>query len=112
MGNLRRPASDRRNDRHHRQERAHSADDIPFKTKDGNDIRIDVIFTYRVDPQRAPYIEQFVAKDMLELKEKVFRTVARSKPRDYLGEYAPRSFTTRKTATKPLKTLSRACRRS
>ena len=38
----------------------HSADDIPFKTKDGNDIRIDVIFTYRVDPQRAPYIRQFV----------------------------------------------------
>ena len=48
-----------------------TADDIPFKTKDGNDIRIDVIFTYRVDPQKAPYIRQFVAKDMLELKEKV-----------------------------------------
>ena len=67
-------------------------DDIPFKTKDGNDIRIDVIFTYRVDPQRAPYIRQFVAKDMIELKEKVFRTVARSKPRDYLGEYSTEEF--------------------
>src|SRR5258707_3573868 len=70
----------------------HSADDIPFKTKDGNDIRIDVIFTYRVDPQRAPYIRQFVAKDMVELKEKVFRTAARSKPRDYLGEYSTEEF--------------------
>src|SRR6266478_4597766 len=69
-----------------------AADDIPFKTKDGNDIRIDVIFSYRVDPQRAPYIRQFVAKDMLELKEKVFRTVARSKPRDYLGEYSTEEF--------------------
>ncbi|MDB6067312.1 MAG: domain / band 7 family rane protein [Pedosphaera sp.] len=68
------------------------ADDIPFKTKDGNDIRIDVIFTYRVDPQKAPYIRQFVAKDMVELKEKVFRTVARSKPRDYLGEYSTEEF--------------------
>ena len=67
-------------------------DDLPFKTKDGNDIRIDVIFTYRVVPQRAPYIRQFVAKDMLELKEKVFRTVARSKPRDYLGEYSTELF--------------------
>jgi regulator of protease activity HflC (stomatin/prohibitin superfamily) len=67
-------------------------DDIPFKTKDGNDIRIDVIFTYRVDPLRAPYIRQFVAKDMVELKEKVFRTVARSKPRDYLGEYSTEEF--------------------
>jgi regulator of protease activity HflC (stomatin/prohibitin superfamily) len=67
-------------------------DELPFKTKDGNDIRIDVIFTYRVDPQRTPYIRQFVAKDMLELKEKVFRTVARSKPRDYLGEYSTEEF--------------------
>lgn len=67
-------------------------DDIPFKTKDGNDIRIDVIFTYRVDPLRTPYIRQFVAKDMLELKQKVFRTVARSKPRDYLGEYSTEEF--------------------
>ena len=70
----------------------HGADEIPFKTKDGNDIRIDVIFTYRVDPLRTPYIRQFVAKDMLELKEKVFRTVARSKPRDYLGEYSTEEF--------------------
>ena len=68
------------------------ADEIPFKTKDGNDIRIDVIFTYRVDPQRTPYIRQFAAKDMVELKEKVFRTVARSKPRDYLGEYSTEEF--------------------
>ena len=72
--------------------RPQTGDDIPFKTKDGNDIRIDVIFTYRVDPQQAPYIRQFVAKDMLELKEKVFRTVARSKPRDYLGEYSTEEF--------------------
>lgn len=70
----------------------HAVDDLPFKTKDGNDIRIDVIFTYRVDPQRAPFIRQFVAKDMLELKEKIFRTVARSKPRDYLGEYSTELF--------------------
>jgi regulator of protease activity HflC (stomatin/prohibitin superfamily) len=70
----------------------HGADDLPFKTKDGNDIRIDVIFSYRVDPQRTPFIRQFVAKDMVELKEKVFRTVARSKPRDYLGEYSTEEF--------------------
>src|SRR6266498_447798 len=88
MGNVRRTPASCRNDRHDRQ----TGDDIPFKTKDGNDIRIDVIFTYRVDPQRAPYIRQFVAKDMLELKEKVFRTVARSKPRDYLGEYSTEQF--------------------
>jgi regulator of protease activity HflC (stomatin/prohibitin superfamily) len=70
----------------------HGMDELPFKTKDGNDIRIDVIFTYRVDPKRAPYIRQFVARDMVELKEKIFRTVARSKPRDYLGEYSTEEF--------------------
>src|SRR5947209_4942232 len=59
----------------------HGPDDVPFKTKDGNDIRIDIIFTYRIDPQRVPFIRQYVAKDMTELKEKVFRTVARSKTR-------------------------------
>jgi regulator of protease activity HflC (stomatin/prohibitin superfamily) len=67
-------------------------DDLPFKTKDGNDIRIDIIFSYRIDPQRAPYIREHVAADMVELKEKVFRTVARSKPRDYLGEYSTEQF--------------------
>lgn len=68
------------------------SEDIPFKTKDGNDIRIDIIFTYRVDPQKTPFIRQFVAQDMVELKEKVFRTVARSKPRDYLGEFDTEQF--------------------
>jgi len=67
-------------------------DDLPFKTKDGNDIRIDIIFSYRIDPQRAPFIREFVAADMVELKEKVFRTVARSKPRDFLGEYSTEQF--------------------
>lgn len=67
-------------------------DEIPFKTRDGNDIRIDIIFTYRIDPQKIPYIREFVAGSMEELKEKVFRTVARSKPRDYLGEYSTEEF--------------------
>jgi hypothetical protein len=70
----------------------HGVDDIPFKTRDGNDIRIDVIFSYRIDPLRVPFIRQFVAQDMVELKDKVFRTVARSKPRDYLGEYSTEEF--------------------
>jgi regulator of protease activity HflC (stomatin/prohibitin superfamily) len=67
-------------------------DDIPFKTRDGNDIRIDIIFTYRIDPQKVPYIREFVAGSMQELREKVFRTVTRSKPRDYLGEFSTEEF--------------------
>jgi regulator of protease activity HflC (stomatin/prohibitin superfamily) len=67
-------------------------DDLPFKTRDGNDLRIDVTFKYRIDPKRTPYIREFVASDMLELKEKIVRTVARSKTRDYLGAYSTEEF--------------------
>jgi len=31
-----------------------------FKTIDGNDISLDVIIAYRIDPKKAPYILQFV----------------------------------------------------
>jgi len=67
-------------------------DDLLFKTIDGNDISLDVIISYRIDPQKAPYILQFVARDDLELKDKVVRTVARSQPRDVFGELKTEEF--------------------
>ena len=67
-------------------------DDLLFKTIDGNDISLDVIISYRIDPQKAPYILQYVARDDLELKEKVVRTVARSRPRDIFGELKTEEF--------------------
>ncbi len=69
-------------------------DDLAFKTKDGNDISLDVIFSYRIDPKKAPYIRQFVAASDEELREKVFRTVARSRPRDVFGELTTELFYT------------------
>jgi len=30
-------------------------DELLFKTLDGNDISLDVIFSYRIDPEKAPY---------------------------------------------------------
>src|SRR5262245_11721506 len=36
-------------------------DDLLFKTIDGNDISLDVIISYRLDPQKAPTIVQRVA---------------------------------------------------
>src|SRR2546423_11683266 len=39
----------------------HGGDDIPFKTKDGNDIRIDDIFSIMVDPQREPLFSKLGA---------------------------------------------------
>lgn len=67
-------------------------DDLLFKTIDGNDISLDVIIAYRIDPEKAPYILQNVAKDNRTLREKIVRTVARSKPRDIFGELTTESF--------------------
>lgn len=69
-----------------------SKDDLLFKTIDGNDISLDVIIAYRIDPQKAPYILQHVAIDDQALREKVVRTVARSKPRDIFGELKTEDF--------------------
>jgi regulator of protease activity HflC (stomatin/prohibitin superfamily) len=67
-------------------------DDLLFKSIDGNDISLDVIITYQIDPEKAPYILQYVAPDNRSLQEKIVRTVARSKPRDVFGELKTEEF--------------------
>lgn len=69
-----------------------SRDDLLFKTIDGNDISLDVIIVYRINPEKAPYILQFVAQDDETLRAKIVRTVARSKPRDIFGELTTEEF--------------------
>ena len=67
-------------------------DDLLFKTIDGNDISLDVIIVYRIDPEKAPFILQHVATDNHTLREKVVRTIARSKPRDIFGSLKTEEF--------------------
>ena len=67
-------------------------DDLLFKTIDGNDISLDVIVVYRIDPAKAPHILQHVADSDYALREKVVRTVARSLPRDIFGELKTEEF--------------------
>lgn len=67
-------------------------DDLVFKTIDGNDISLDVIVAYRIDPEKAPYILQYVARDDDTLRGTIVRTVARSKPRDIFGELKTEAF--------------------
>ena len=69
-----------------------SRDDLLFKTIDGNDISLDVIIAYQIDPAKAPYILQYVASSNDELRQKVVRTVARSKTRDIFGELKTEEF--------------------
>ena len=64
-----------------------------FKTRDGNDLFVDMTFSYRIEPTNAPFILQYVAHNNLELREKVFKTVARSRTRDFLGELSTDEFT-------------------
>ena len=67
-------------------------DDLLFKSIDGNDISLDVIISYRIDPQKAPYILQFVATNNQILRDRIVRTIARSKPRDIFGELTTEEF--------------------
>ncbi|MGH7789133.1 MAG: SPFH domain-containing protein [Candidatus Binatia bacterium] len=67
-------------------------DDLLFKTIDGNDISLDVIVTWRIDPLKAPYIVQYVAPNNFELQDKVVRTIVRSRPRDIFGELKTEEF--------------------
>ena len=69
-----------------------SRDDLLFKTIDGNDLSLDIIVAWRIDPQQAPKILQEVAINMDELKDNVIRTVTRSKPRDIFGELMTEDF--------------------
>jgi len=85
LQNLEMTAQVRRGDRN-------SKDDLLFKTIDGNDISLDVIIAYRIDPKKAPYILQHVATSDRALRDKVVRTIARSKPRDIFGELATEEF--------------------
>ncbi len=67
-------------------------DDLLFKTIDGNDIGLDVIIAYRIMPEKAPYILQYVAENDDTLRDKIVRTIARSKPRDIFGELKTEDF--------------------
>ncbi len=69
-------------------------DDLLFKTIDGNDISLDVIISYRLIPEKAPHVLQYVARNDLELRHMIVRAVARSRPRDIFGELKTEEFYT------------------
>ena len=69
-------------------------DDLKFKTIDGNDISLDLIISYRIIPDKAPYILQNVAQTDLDLRSHIVRVIARSLPRDIFGELQTEEFYT------------------
>jgi len=60
-------------------------DDLEFKTRDGNDVGVDVTVLYKIDTQRAPHILAKVAQSDQEIKDKIVRPMARAIPRDCLN---------------------------
>lgn len=67
-------------------------DELEFKTRDGNDIGVDVTVIYRVDPLKAPVLLRSVAPNMDEVRQIIVRPLARSIPRDALNELSSEEF--------------------
>lgn len=67
-------------------------DDLLFKTIDGNDISLDVIISYQIDPEKGPMVLQLVGRSDAEVKNNIVRSIGRSKPRDIFGELKTEDF--------------------
>lgn len=67
-------------------------DDLVFKTIDGNDIALDVIIAYRIDPQKAPEIIMNVAQSNHELEERLVRPITRNVTREQFGALKTEDF--------------------
>lgn len=67
-------------------------DDISFKTRDGNNVFIDVNVMWRIDPLKAPYIVSNVGNSVEEVKERVVRPISRSVIRDVFNEITSEEY--------------------
>jgi regulator of protease activity HflC (stomatin/prohibitin superfamily) len=67
-------------------------DDITFKTKDGNNVHIDVNLMWRIDPKKASYLVFHVGQNVEEIKERVVRPVSRSVIRDVFNQITSEEY--------------------
>jgi regulator of protease activity HflC (stomatin/prohibitin superfamily) len=67
-------------------------DDITFKTKDGNNVYIDVNVMWRIDPKKAGYLVSNVGQSIGEIKERLVRPVSRSVIRDVFNEITSEEY--------------------
>ncbi len=67
-------------------------DDITFKTKDGNNVYIDVNVMWRVDPPKAPLVISHVGQSVTEIKERVLRPMSRAIIRDVFNEITSEEY--------------------
>jgi regulator of protease activity HflC (stomatin/prohibitin superfamily) len=67
-------------------------DDITFKTKDGNNVYIDVNVMWRIDPLKAGFVVSRVGQSAEEVKERVVRPLSRSIIRDVFNEITSEEY--------------------
>ena len=67
-------------------------DDVTFKTKDGNNIYMDVNVMWRIDPKKAGYIVSRVGQSAREISERVVRPISRSAIRDVFNEITSEEY--------------------
>ncbi len=67
-------------------------DDITFKTKDGNNVYIDVNLMWRIDPKKAGFLVSRVGQSEQEIKERLVRPIARSVIRDVFNEITSEEY--------------------
>ena len=67
-------------------------DDITFKTRDGNNVHIDVNVMWRVDPAKAAHVLNRVGRTLDDVRERVVRPVARSVIRDAFNEISSEQY--------------------
>jgi len=67
-------------------------DDITFKTKDGNNVYIDVNVMWRIDSQKAGFVVTHVGQSVDEVKERVVRPLSRSIVRDVFNEITSEEY--------------------
>jgi regulator of protease activity HflC (stomatin/prohibitin superfamily) len=70
----------------------HAADDLQFKTTDGNDVYMDVTVVWQIDASKAPLILQTVGTSTAEVKEQIVRPMARTLVRDVMNELTSESI--------------------
>ncbi len=67
-------------------------DDVTFKTKDGNNVYIDVNVMWRIDPKQAAFIVTNVGQSIEQIKERVVRPFSRALIRDYFNEISSEEY--------------------
>jgi regulator of protease activity HflC (stomatin/prohibitin superfamily) len=67
-------------------------DSLRFKTVDGNDVSVNVTVSWRIVPEKAPYLLQFVGQSTAEVEEELVRATSRAVIRDVLNQLSSESY--------------------